>query len=61
MHKKIFKISRKIIFSFILLYTFNILAMSMNIIIGINFITISIITLLGIPGLLLLVGGNFIL
>lgn len=59
--KILVKILKKIIFSFILLYTFNMIAMPINIIIGINLFTIIITTILGIPGLLLLVGINFIL
>lgn len=58
---KIIKVLRKVIFSFILLYTFNMIAMPLNLIIGINIITILITTILGVPGLLLLIGINFIL
>ena len=61
MHRKIFNIIKKIVFSFILIYTFNIIVMPLNIIIGINFISLSLITILGVPGLLLLIGGHFII
>ena len=53
--KKIFKIIKKILFSFFILYTYNMIAVSFNLIIPINIFTIIFITILDIPGLLLLV------
>jgi len=43
----IIKIIRKLIFSVIFLYTFNLMSQSLNIMIPINVITISYITLFG--------------
>ena len=48
----IFKIVRKISLSFGILYGYNILLNSFNIPIPINIITVSITTILGIPGFL---------
>ena len=52
--KRIFRLMRKIIFAFILLYTYDIIAVSFDLMIPINIITIGILTLLDIPGLILL-------
>lgn len=53
--KKVIKLLRKILFSFLLLYTYNLIAVSYNLMIPINVITIGILTILDIPGLILLV------
>jgi len=53
--KKVERIIRKIIFSFIFLYSYNLIAVSFNLIIPINIYTITILTVLDVPGLLLLV------
>ena len=53
--KKISSIFRRILFSFIILYGFNSIGSSFNIIIPINFITLSLITILGFPALFSLV------
>ena len=55
MLKQIFKIIKKIIMSVFLLYGYNLIAAPLGFIIPINLITISLITLLGIPALLSLV------
>lgn len=54
--KMMIKIVKKIIFAFTLLYSFNIIMSSMNLFIPLNLYTISCISLLGFPGLFLLVG-----
>lgn len=55
MKNKIFNIFKKFILSFIILYGFNTIGNNFNIIIPINMITISIITVLGLPALFSLV------
>lgn len=55
MKNKIFNLFRKIILSFIILYGFNTIGSNFNVIIPINMITISIITILGLPSLFSLV------
>jgi len=51
----IIKIIKKIIFAVVLLYSFNLIAVKFGIIIPINYITISLVTLLDIPAMILLV------
>lgn len=53
--KKLFNLLKKVIFSFVVLYGFNTIAGNFNLVIPINFITISLITILGLPALLSLV------
>jgi len=53
--EKIFNIFKKILFSFIILYGFNTVGSNFNLIIPINLITLSLITLLGFPALFSLV------
>ena len=53
--KNIFNFVKKIIFAILLLYTYNLVASSFNLIIPINLITILIISILDFPGLFLLV------
>lgn len=55
MLKQIFKIIKKIIMSVFLLYGYNLIAAPLGFIIPINLITVSLISLLGIPALLSLV------
>ena len=55
MLKKIFKLIKKIIVSVFLLYGYNLIASPLGFIIPINFITIILISLLGIPALLSLI------
>lgn len=51
----IIKTIKKIIFAIVLLYSFNLIAVKFGIIIPINYITISLVTLLDIPAMILLV------
>jgi hypothetical protein len=53
--KKILALLRRIIFSFIVLYGFNTIGSNFSLVIPINFITVSLITLLGFPALFSLV------
>lgn len=53
--KKIWNLLKKIIFSLVILYTFNTIAIHFNMNIPINFITVGLITCLGFPALVSLV------
>ena len=55
------KIVRKVVFAFVVLYGLNVIVSSMNIFIPINIFTLSIVSLLGVPGLLSLISIFFIL
>jgi pro-sigmaK processing inhibitor BofA len=61
MFKIIKKVVKRIIFSFVILYGLNVIVSSINIFIPINIFTISIVSILGIPGLLSLISIFFIL
>ncbi len=54
--KIIYKMIKKIVFAFTIIYSFNIIMESLNMFIPLNILTISIVTLLGFPGLFTLVG-----
>lgn len=54
--KILYKVIKKIIFAFTLLYGFNIIMESLKMFIPLNIITVGAVTLLGFPGLFLLVG-----
>lgn len=60
MRKKIVNALKKIVVAFLILYGFNLLGSSINVYIPINVITISITSILGIPGLLSLIAIFFI-
>ena len=53
--KKIFSLVKKFVFSFFILYSFNKIGLNFNIIIPMNYITLSFITILGLPALFSLV------
>lgn len=55
MIKKIFWLIKKVVLSFIFLYSLNLFVNSLNILIPINIFTIGTVTFLGIPGLLSLI------
>jgi len=55
MLKKIFRLMKKIIVSVFLLYGYNLIASPLGFIIPINFITVILIAILGIPALLSLI------
>lgn len=50
--KKIYGLLKRIIISAFLLYSFNLVMSPLNILIPINLITVSILVVLGIPGLI---------
>jgi pro-sigmaK processing inhibitor BofA len=54
--KAIYKIIKKIIFAFAVLYGFNIIMESLKLFIPINLYTTTLVALLGFPGLFVLVG-----
>ena len=60
MIKKIFKLCKKIVFSALLLYGYNVIASPLNVIVPINFINIGAMTILGIPALFALIFINII-
>ncbi len=51
MLKKIFKFMRKVIFSFFFLYSYNLIASPLNLIVPINIITVLAISILGVPAI----------
>ena len=53
--KKLFSLLKKIIFSFLVIYGFNTIAINFSLVIPINIITVSLITVLGLPALFSLV------
>lgn len=54
--KIIFKLIKKVTFALAVIYSFNIIMEALNLFIPINLYTIGCITVLGFPGLFLLVG-----
>lgn len=58
--KKVIKIVKKIIFSALLLYGYNVIASPLNVIVPINFINIGLMTILGVPALFALIFINII-
>lgn len=60
MIKKIFWLLKRIFFAFFILYGLNYLISAMHIYIPINFITVSIVSFLGLPGLASLIIMFFI-
>jgi pro-sigmaK processing inhibitor BofA len=53
--KFIFKIIRRIIMSFCLLYTFNLITSKIGFYLPINIFTLTIVTIIDFPGILLLI------
>ncbi|MBQ7137227.1 MAG: pro-sigmaK processing inhibitor BofA family protein [Bacilli bacterium] len=50
----IIKVFKKIIFSVVLLYSFNLIAIKFGVILPINYITIGLVSLMDIPAMILL-------
>ncbi len=48
--KKLINVVKKVIFAFLLIYGFDILICSFNVLIPLNFFTISTVSILGVPG-----------
>lgn len=61
MLKKIFKGIKKIVVAIALLYSFNVLMSSLDILIPINYISVGVVSLLGFPGLLSLLAVNLVI
>lgn len=59
--KKILFIVRRIIFAFCIIYAFNLIVVGLEIFIPLNIVTISVVSLLGMPGLLSLIGIYFVI
>lgn len=57
--KKMILVVKKMICGFMLLYTYNVIAMPLNVIIGINYTSVGITSLFGIPGLIMLICLGF--
>lgn len=55
MLKKMVGIIKKIIFGFLFIYAFNRLAVPLSIIIPMNFITVGLVSMLGIPAMFMLI------
>ena len=55
MLKKIFNIIRKLVVAVLLIYAYNKLAVPFNVVIPINIITVLLVSLCGIPSILMLV------
>lgn len=53
--KNILELIKKIVLSFIILYSYNLIAVNFNMIIPINIVTISLLVILGVPSLVALV------
>ena len=51
----IFKFIKRIILSCLVLYTYNLLAVSINMVIPMNPITIGVVTFLGVPGFFVMI------
>lgn len=61
MLKRIIKLVRKVCFAFVMLYGLNLILSSVNIFIPINIFSITLVTLLGVPGVLGLVTTYFLI
>ena len=61
MLRKIFRLVKKIVFSFLLIYSYNLIAAPINVVIPMNMITILYTTFLGIPAFLSIIILLFIL
>lgn len=59
--KKIFHFVKKVVFSILFLYCLNLITISVNFVIPINFFSVGLLTFLGVPGLASLIIINFIL
>ena len=60
MVKKLIVVLKRVVFSFILLYSLNLFVNSLNIIIPINIFTLGVVSFLGIPGIFSLIVMFFI-
>ena len=53
--KNVLRLIKKVILSFVILYTYNLIAVNFNMVIPINIVTIGLITFVGTPSLLALI------
>ena len=53
--KNVLRLIKKVILSFVILYTYNFIAVNFNMVIPINVVTIGLITFLGAPSLFALI------
>lgn len=53
--KNILILLKKVVISYIVLYGYNLIAVNFNMIIPINFMTVLLVTLLGVPSLMALI------
>lgn len=53
--KKVLEILKKVVLSFVILYSYNLIAVNFNMIIPINLFTVLIVSILGAPALLALI------
>ena len=53
--KKVFEILKKVVLSFVILYSYNLIAVNFNMIIPINLFSVLIVSILGAPALLALI------
>ena len=60
MLKKIFKGIKKIVVAIALLYSFNVLISSLDILLPINYVSVGVVSILGIPGLLSLLAVKLV-
>ena len=61
MKKIVMEVLKRVVFAICLLYAFNAIAVGLNIIVPINLVTISVISLIGTSGLLALIAVYFAL
>lgn len=52
--KKILNLLKKVVMSFIILYSYNLIALNFNMVIPINIITVGVVAILGVPSLIAL-------
>lgn len=52
--KKILNLLKKVVMSFIILYSYNLIASNFNMVIPINIITVGVVAILGVPSLIAL-------
>jgi len=55
MLKKILKVVKKIIMAILIIYTYNVIALPLNVTIPINIFTVLIVVILGLPSMLALI------
>lgn len=55
MFKKLLEIIKKVIFSVLVLYGYNLISSPLNLMVPINIVTVSLISILGMPALLALI------